>query len=795
MNMRKRKQKLAVFLAIMIGVIQPMGVFASQAVQAGGGGGTTKTVEFTDASGRNITITETESSVYDGTDTYVDGAKNNKKYKKNEVFEPVILALPETKNDNGTYTTKYNDGVHGEADIVIKTDYGVNGSNIQEYTHSMAANNPNVRDDYQAVANERSQVPPSVEKVYTAGAYKSVPKYNKKTGKYEVESYTGDDKIAKLKTKEEKIAFVREQNKKAGATDADIDATINDLDAAGYFDTDRLNDLYTFKAAKDKYKTKVDVKIKIDIPKPDVVGITPKKPGDDPKPPKKPETKVKHKTKKKGDCVGHLGEERREYSRTELDNEGTETFTIGFYMDYTPVNGSYQKTPVIEMPLATVLNVHKSTLDNFDKIEKDLKEYKNDSFDDLPLTAEAKKKVDNRNKSLEKSAESLNIITAALVQSKLSTMNSGIFITAENQKTMARGDMATFTKYIKELEITTRIWQNYENVFKCNMTGTTHKSNTVTDPVTGNKTITKTTIKHYNWEFDREEKSDRYVTYDYKEANGGAYIPEKSWQVMQARCNQEQMEQIASATGGNVLNASSASTSIISPIEEKFKIASYFDGYATADLFYNGHGCDDDFTCNPSGVGGNAGAIEVGGPNSADFVFFRDNLEHTIVNDIWHLTGPLDSGWVFNNKDPLVTFADWSSNGTPDDDNEFTLKDMTGNKVDWRSPKMYSGGVNTFIWNASWASIKNRPHEMSLKYAYKPHSISYVPYWMIANGEVHYQAIEETADMYCMAHFNNPTPYMPEIHINATEDVYQVHPMFSSGEESYTVRFVKTSKE
>lgn len=257
-------------------------------------------------------------------------------------------------------------------------------------------------------------------------------------------------------------------------------------------------------------------------------------------------------------------------------------------------------------------------------------------------------------------------------------------------------------------------------------------------------------------------------------SDGGIFRPTRSHQIMGVRCQ---------------LGAYHTEKS---PVTEN-GISSHYD-HLDYDYFFNGKNCDEtlngkppvfgcvpknemntantEITLNRNGLDANGkskvpllnghfGAQSFEGRELAGsaFDFFRDNKSHKIRVDVWGV-GSNDSNVIkntlANSGKTLVTLA---ANGTPNTDMlEFQDKNMhvirKGSKISLDNRIILPGQENVFHWKSSWASDRDKPHQMNLTYTYKPQIRATVP------TEVNQAAVtgtgqrQDAIDVFCDVHFD-----------------------------------------
>lgn len=323
-------------------------------------------------------------------------------------------------------------------------------------------------------------------------------------------------------------------------------------------------------------------------------------------------------------------------------------------------------------------------------------------------------------------------------------------------------------------------------------------------------------IKNYDVEID-----GNYTEENIEPIESGGFSPEKSYQIINVRCNEQEFDRLMSRTGSTVKSRSPASSSGVSPIVNH-RIARFYNGLGV-DFYYSSKGCENEYRCTskPANsqfsdrknniqdtgeqVNGLYGA-QSDGKSSSRFSFFRDNIPQTIRNDIWWLN-PLNANpndWDFNSADSAsATFVTMDTTATPLAD-LFNLEDsshnvvLTGNDIQNRNNALlYYNEVNIFNWRASWASERAHPHKMNIRYGYRPETIAeFTPDTLDSDQNIETSAEQETMDMYCDVKYNTKQEDIPIISNKPKEDEYK--PIKEFVEDSFRnliVQFVKSSAE
>ena len=389
---------------------------------------------------------------------------------------------------------------------------------------------------------------------------------------------------------------------------------------------------------------------------------------------------------------------------------------------------------------------------------------------------------------------------------------------AANQVGYARGGAWTFTEWRKDTKVEASHKQDYYDKQDCEQYSVTKY---YYNGYTGRRE------SYTSWE-ERVIIAEEHVMIDgnYTEENiepvkSRNYIPYKSYQVINVRCNQDEFARLMSSTGSTIERMGPAASSGISPIV-KYRIANFYNGLGV-DFYYSSKGCEDEFKCtsapnigasNDSAnniqdkgeqVNGLFGA-QSGGKSSSKFSFFRDNISKEIRNDVWWLNfeNATPSTWSFDTKKPSeATFITLDTNATPLAD-MFNLEDESGNVIisgsdlqNGKNALLFRDQRNVFNWRASWASERAKPHKMNTRYAYKPKSISdRTPGIMIRDGVITNNVNEEVVDMYCDVKYNTTQKETPIISNLPAEDEYKpIKEFVEDAMRNLIVQFVKSSAE
>lgn len=398
-----------------------------------------------------------------------------------------------------------------------------------------------------------------------------------------------------------------------------------------------------------------------------------------------------------------------------------------------------------------------------------------------------------------------------------------------NQEGFGRGGLFTFTELRKYVSITTHHKQDkydeygcvnqkyyqpyYDTIVKWEFwNGEWHQKH---EQVLVDHWVTKTTYKYIggNRIIDGQYTEDEVVV-----VTSLDYRPYLSYQELNVRCNKSAFDQLINAVGGTVQSTGSGkgSSTAKSPTTN-LGVATFYNS-VDVDFFYKGTDCDDVFGCssapNPSAnhdaknnvqdTGHNNGTFgaQSDGKSSSKFTFFRDNVSREIRNDVWYLA-PNNMTPEFkhdSNAPATATFLALAKYGTPKD-NLFALEDRSGNviidgyDINGSPYGMFNNQQNRFLWRASWASEKDKPHALSIQYAYRPNVVN-ANLSSLSRSNVGLVNTEYVLDMYCDVKFNTTQPGVPQIKNQPKQETYYPKDIFTNDPTyHYTVDFVKSSAE
>lgn len=316
---------------------------------------------------------------------------------------------------------------------------------------------------------------------------------------------------------------------------------------------------------------------------------------------------------------------------------------------------------------------------------------------------------------------------------------------------------------------------------------------------------------------DGEYTTNAQVTLD------PTFKPYTSYQTLTVRCNKDRFLSEIGKVGGTVLHSSNATSTGRSP-NVNGRVATFFDGLGV-DFFYEGKACENLYGC----VGGKNHLAEHDGKNnisktienvlgkfgaqamneegeqkvSSVFSFFRDNISHPVRNDVWWLNknGADPEITIDNSEEAEATFYTLDRNGTPTDQLfyfEDKDKNVITNGADLKNLKnawYVNGQENLFHWRGKWATENGKPHQMNIKYAYKP-IITTTNIQTFGRNGVTTENTESPIDMVCEVRFNTDKSYKPIIFNKPKPWVYEPFRTFDNTDtKKMQVNFVKSSKE
>lgn len=216
------------------------------------------------------------------------------------------------------------------------------------------------------------------------------------------------------------------------------------------------------------------------------------------------------------------------------------------------------------------------------------------------------------------------------------------------------------------------------------------------------------------------------------------YIIESSYQILSARCNHDDVQELANTTGSEVISENNLITVLQSPKVTEDK-AEYFNDIDISFFFNSSEkgSCSNLFSCTSkqtqdnkesdnntylSSVNNQLGATS-NNKGASKFIFFRDNTNHIIRNNIWYLAKKDEDDNIVSSQQAESTIVNIDKNGTPNGEN-FKLLDkegntvFTGNDLQNENVKILDGEHNHFNWQGKFASDNNYPHKFRLNYMY-----------------------------------------------------------------------------
>lgn len=216
------------------------------------------------------------------------------------------------------------------------------------------------------------------------------------------------------------------------------------------------------------------------------------------------------------------------------------------------------------------------------------------------------------------------------------------------------------------------------------------------------------------------------------------YIIESSYQILSARCNHDDVQELANTTGSEVISENNLITVLQSPKVTEDK-AEYFNDIDISFFFNSSEkgSCSNLFSCTSkqtqdnkesdnntylSSVDNQLGATS-NNKGASKFIFFRDNTNHIIRNNIWYLAKKDEDDNIVSSQQAESTIVNIDKNGTPNGEN-FKLLDkegntvFTGNDLQNENVKILDGEHNHFNWQGKFASDNNYPHKFRLNYMY-----------------------------------------------------------------------------
>lgn len=404
--------------------------------------------------------------------------------------------------------------------------------------------------------------------------------------------------------------------------------------------------------------------------------------------------------------------------------------------------------------------------------------------------------------------------------------NVDVVLTAENKEGFGRGGAFTFTETVKEASISTIHNQDLYDRYEC---VTKYRSEIEFVEVSSNeKYDTEINGKYYRFDYVQKpyqviEKTGSKVKKDGEYTDGVLriespnYTPNRSFQELNVRCNIDEFNILVSRTNSTVqtLGSGHGSATAQSPTVEK-SIATFYNDLTT-DFYYNGKSCNTIIGCSINfssssqeisfnkGKSGNMIGDSFGAQSedktSSKFSFFRDNVSREIRNDIWGPVIKTNPAEITETRfDPTMTFITLDTKATPTGE-MFTLENkdrktiIDGNQLSTKNALMFEGTENRFNWKAKWASEKDRPHRMNVKYAYKIKMKNTTINKFNRNG-VETGEDEYVLDVYCDVTLNTDSEVEPIIKNQPKEEEYKPFNEFNDNENKFIeVNFVKSSAE
>lgn len=402
----------------------------------------------------------------------------------------------------------------------------------------------------------------------------------------------------------------------------------------------------------------------------------------------------------------------------------------------------------------------------------------------------------------------------------------------ENKEGFGRGGTFTFSEQVKKATVSTNHAQDLYDKYECVQTsqdrdlyipvpkgqhdttrpdgngGTIYLRHDPVTIITGRVQKTRSNV----------ERDGNFTKNGVFNVIGTDYNPTVSYQMLNVRCNIDDFRSLAARTNSEILTFGSGNGSATakSPIVKNSLSTAYND--VDVDFYYSGKSCNQIWGCstspNAGGVGdasynkqdkGDIDGVSFGAQSkekiSSNFEFFRDNVPNLIRNDV---SVPADRNvgeeigeWQ---KAATATFITLDPTGTPAAD-MFTLQDedektlITGKELPSKNYLLFDKEVNKFNWKASWASEKDRPHGMNIRYAYKPIiKNTSVEAWNRENAST--GITQYNLDIFCDVEFDTLEVKDPIIKNTPKSEPYQPITKFNNDKsKTLKVSFVKSSVE
>ena len=408
-----------------------------------------------------------------------------------------------------------------------------------------------------------------------------------------------------------------------------------------------------------------------------------------------------------------------------------------------------------------------------------------------------------------------------------------IELTSKNKEGFARGGIFTVTELRKDVNISTVHTQDREQYYKC-----VFKLEKKTRKVWDEKKKKYVEEEYYEYVKTGYEKTGKIrskknpYTKAVTNTTNSWYI-HSSWQYLSARCNKDGIEKARVASKGKDITFGShyGSTAIESPLVYGTTAKFYGNPFhknkdlaetGKAEFFTTNTSCEEKTLCTPDKMyksndsinnvlddskynilNGKYGAQHDETTATSEFSFFRDNVFKEVRNDVWYPISPAVEIDDQKGKPAHVTFFAFDKKGTPQDELFSFGKTDKEDYIDGKVKKLptdniveATGQVNRFGFRGAFASEKENPHRMNIKYGWKTKILNHVP--TIVNGRQHEKLVPLPSDinMYCDVLFNTKEKGHAIFENTPMWRKFQAPKEFNDKENnSMKIRFVKTSVE
>lgn len=349
-------------------------------------------------------------------------------------------------------------------------------------------------------------------------------------------------------------------------------------------------------------------------------------------------------------------------------------------------------------------------------------------------------------------------LESAIAKDKARVLNDTRDLTANNKAGMAEGGILNISGYTNYANITLTQSGTIKYDRTCTYTKTWNVSKGAWNAETVSCTAWKSTVSKNVAQVTKNPPTQRNTGF---------------WQMLSVHCNAEDFNALANSGNGVTkisqgnTQAKIAAAANSKVYQQKPSVLDFGDSRnanvakrTTANLGFYDKECP--FDCTPStstssgastdnGAVNNAGSTGKkgsdkygaisGGLNNNSFDFFRDNGDKEIKVDVWYPAKV--SGVSYNGEAPTTTTVTRWSEGTPGttgtNGGKFSMKTKSGKALftgtakqattqkNWSTDTFdtvnstsLTGLYNEFTLKSSWASEKDKPQQLNVKYEYAP---------------------------------------------------------------------------